>query len=439
MNVSLAHHRPRRQFLQTLASAATLSPALTASAAVLPGQKVRDRLWIGAHDVHCYDHAWGLPGNSRMTPVEGAHYLGVSNIIMVRYQGKPAPPFEQYVIPFKSLARVDWSIIGANGETSDEERDHVLRLAASLPNFTGVFMDDFFQMVGDKPSPWLAANRPLFPVYLLPSLAEAQPITRLELAQSAWNTGDYRSGDFVVETAQGEDWRSVGRGQLANAGGAKSSVRLDGSPVRRVRIAILNTQDQGGGLSCGLSGVSLWAGDRKITLADAQLDATSSYSGHGPENLVGGDGGQPQAPASLSVEQLHAFRSQLELSDGRCLTLEVTLYTHQLSPKVRPHLDLCEVISLWTWESKDLQHLESNFERLRSLAPEESIRLGCYMWDSGIHKPIPTDRMKQQCEFALAQLRKGTIEGIVFLATNNCDLGLEVVEWIAQVGDRPIT
>jgi hypothetical protein len=29
-----------------------------------------------------YDNAWGLPANSRMTPAQGAAYLGIPNVIM---------------------------------------------------------------------------------------------------------------------------------------------------------------------------------------------------------------------------------------------------------------------------------------------------------------------------------------------------------------------
>jgi hypothetical protein len=83
-----------------------------------------------------------------MTPAEGAFYLGIPNLIMVRYAGKPAPPFDQYAIPFRALKKIVWSIVGAGGQTQEEERAHVLQLAARFPSITGVIMDDFFR----KPS-----------------------------------------------------------------------------------------------------------------------------------------------------------------------------------------------------------------------------------------------------------------------------------------------
>ncbi len=107
---------------------------------------VRDCLWIWGHEAASHGFAeWGLPEPSRITPVEGAHYLGVPNIILVRYGGKPAPPYHQYAVPFRSLKQVVWSIVGAGGATQAEDRAAVLKLRDDLPNLAGVMMDDFFK------------------------------------------------------------------------------------------------------------------------------------------------------------------------------------------------------------------------------------------------------------------------------------------------------
>jgi hypothetical protein len=68
---------------------------------------------------------------------------------MVRYLGRPALPFDQFALPFRALKRVVWSVVGASGQTDQRERAHVLNLAASHPNITGVILDDFF---GSDPS-----------------------------------------------------------------------------------------------------------------------------------------------------------------------------------------------------------------------------------------------------------------------------------------------
>ena len=105
---------------------------------------VRDHLWIWGHEAGSHNQGWNLPAPSRMTPLEGACYLGVPNLIMVRYEGKPALPFDQYALALRPLKRIYWSTVGAGGENSAEERAHVLALAARFPNIVGLFMDDFF-------------------------------------------------------------------------------------------------------------------------------------------------------------------------------------------------------------------------------------------------------------------------------------------------------
>jgi hypothetical protein len=419
-----------------------LIPAVNAYGNMGPAAKgpVRDRLWIWAHEAHSYDNAWGLPRNGRITPVEGAHYLGVPNIILIRCDGKPAPPFEQYAVPFKSLKRVFWSITGAGGTTSDEEREQAFGLAANLPNMTGVFMDDFFQFGGSSKPQWLAANAPQFPVYLEVELTEATGLTAVELFQSDWGTGDYRSGDFVLQVpAETGTWREVARGTLPNTPGAKLKVALDGTSQRRFRVGILNTLDNAGARSCGLSRVEAWAGERGVSLKGAKLTATSSYEGHGPESLH--EEPKAELPAALSVGQLQKIRDRLVVN-GRRLDLGVTLYTYQLDPKIRAHLEYCDVVSLWTWEARDLGRLKENFARFKALVSNKRALLGCYMWDFGTAKPMPIEAMKQQCEFGLQRLRQGQIEGMIFLGSNICDLDLETVEWtrrwIAEVGDQPL-
>jgi hypothetical protein len=105
---------------------------------------LRDRLWLWGHDAGSHNDGWGLPGPSRITPVEAALYLGIPNLIMVRYRGRPPLPLDQYAIPLRALRRVVWSAVGAHGQTDEQERTHVLALAARHSNVTGLMLDDFF-------------------------------------------------------------------------------------------------------------------------------------------------------------------------------------------------------------------------------------------------------------------------------------------------------
>jgi len=255
---------------------------------------VRDKLWIWGHEAGSHNSGWELPAPSRMTPAEGAFYLGVPNIIMVRYDDKPAPPFEQYTIALSPLERVVWSIVGAGGRTEKEEMALVRNLAARFPNICGVMMDDFFR------------------------------------------------------------------------------------------------------------------------------------------------GGREGA---YTVDELKQIQDQLTVC-GRKLNLWVVLYNHQLDSPVGEHLAQCDVVTFWTWRSDDLNALEENFERVERIAPSCQKVLGCYMWDYGNRKPMPISLMEQQCQLGLQWLRRGRINGIIFLASCICDLELETVEytrrWIREVGGEPL-
>ena len=120
----------------------------------------------------------------------------------------------------------------------------------------------------------------------------------------------------------------------------------------------------------------------------------------------------------------------------------MVLYDHDLRLPAQAHLDLCDVVTFWTWRAEDLGKLEQNFEAAEKLAPRSRKVLGCYMWDYGDKKPMPPDLMKRQCDLALRWLREKRIEGIIFLASCICDLGLEAVEWtrnwIAEVGGEEV-
>jgi hypothetical protein len=114
---------------------------------------VGDRLWLWCHPAGSHNGIYGLPGASRITPVEACCYLGIRNALMVKYlEYGPSPPFDQFALPFAALDRVVWSIVGASGQTDEQTREAVLELARQTPHITGVIMDDFFKAEGDSPA-----------------------------------------------------------------------------------------------------------------------------------------------------------------------------------------------------------------------------------------------------------------------------------------------
>jgi hypothetical protein len=141
----------------------------------------------------------------------------------------------------------------------------------------------------------------------------------------------------------------------------------------------------------------------------------------------------------VTVEQLAQFRDRLH-GAPRPLDLWAVLYSHDLKHPIREYMDLCDVITYWTWNSRDLVHLEESFAHMDAALPDKRKVLGCYMYDYGVLGPMPVERMQHQCELGLRWLQEGRIEGMIFLASCICDIGLEAVEWtkrwIAALGDE---
>lgn len=110
---------------------------------------VRDKLWLWGHEAGSHNGAYKIPGASRITPAEAAYYMGMPNVIMVNYRGKPEPPFDQFALALSPLKRVVWSIVGAGGEQRDDVSS-VIALADRFPNIRGAMMDDFFHGKGGE-------------------------------------------------------------------------------------------------------------------------------------------------------------------------------------------------------------------------------------------------------------------------------------------------
>lgn len=115
--------------------------------------KLRDKLWLwgqnpGSHHAES-DNIYNLPGENKMGPVEGAHYLNIPNMCRVVMEDKPIPPFDAEAEELKDFPKVAWSILGSGGSkrTNDggNDLDEVLRLAKKYPNITAGIMDDFMR------------------------------------------------------------------------------------------------------------------------------------------------------------------------------------------------------------------------------------------------------------------------------------------------------
>ena len=149
MQPSSALPRTTRRGLLGAAAAGLAGLGLQGSAVAqdLP-RTVRDRFWIFTCAANSdFPH---IGRRSVMTPVEGALYLGIPNIIVVQSSSKEAPfgrlepPLAQYAVAMRPLKRVVWSVVGSGGFSAPAETDEVVEMARTIPNFAGIMLDDFF-------------------------------------------------------------------------------------------------------------------------------------------------------------------------------------------------------------------------------------------------------------------------------------------------------
>ncbi|NLX54164.1 MAG: hypothetical protein GXY58_03535 [Planctomycetaceae bacterium] len=479
----------RRDFLLTVAAAAacrTSAPrALFAGAAdagvssvprnadcPIPfDNTIRDRMWMWGHDAGSLSYY--IPpdqGGGRIYPAAAIKYMGIPNVCMVPFTGTPRPhEYDEYARQFDDPAvkRFTWSFVHSSAEQSATIKQAALQQAAKYPNFVGLDMDDFFH--GDAASfssgtafdVWLAGdltNVPesqRWPVTLTVAFAAPRELDRIELIQTDWNDGNFRTKNVLIEL-QGEDqkWSEAGQAVMTNAPRAVTAVSVPRQTACGVRLKIVSTYDTGQthALSVGLKRLRAFAGDKVLDLSSAEV-VPSSLWGHGefPAEAVvrpwdEAGNGVTTAPAGLSPRQVVEVQQELNTTAPKCrgqkLDLSLVWYTHQIHPSIKRHIDHVDVVYFWTWNAANLVDLEQNFQAFRAICPDVRVRLGIYMWNFDTKSVVPLELMKHQLDCAHRWLRSREVEGLIFHCTPLCDMGLEAVEysrrWIDQHGDEEL-
>ncbi|GHU64669.1 hypothetical protein AGMMS49983_10890 [Clostridia bacterium] len=149
-----------------------------------------------------------------------------------------------------------------------------------------------------------------------------------------------------------------------------------------------------------------------------------------------------------STQDIRDFKRRVNEGTGRPLDFWMVIYTRDMSEEVAAFLEICDVISLWTWHAEQLYSLPVCMDNLkRSVGRGKRYMAGCYMWDygpsdSGAGKPISRELMEYQLDLYDNWLRTGYIDGVIFCSNCTADIGLEtsdmVRDWIVLHGDEEI-
>ena len=163
------------------------------------------------------------------------------------------------------------------------------------------------------------------------------------------------------------------------------------------------------------------------------------------ENITGGvldDFFLPDRLAFYKPEHVRQIREKLHTEAKRALDLWVVLYTNTLHMDLKPYLDECDVVSMWTWEGEALYHFDENFEKFKLQTPGKRRALGLYMWNYDECKPLTEEQMEIQFDKYTRHLLNKDVEAIIICSNCTADIGLKATEmtkaWLDRVGDTII-
>ena len=103
--------------------------------------KLRDKYWIWGHPENCFLGHYNHEIECRMTPMEGALYMGARNMFMVPNANKTVVNVRQYNYSFTTLDHVGWLI-----NQHPEVHDPIIAEAKDFPNVDCMVFDDFFRI-----------------------------------------------------------------------------------------------------------------------------------------------------------------------------------------------------------------------------------------------------------------------------------------------------
>ena len=89
-------------------------------------------------------------------------------------------------------------------------------------------------------------------------------------------------------------------------------------------------------------------------------------------------------------------------------------------------------LTIWTWNSDDLVHLEEVFEKAEKDFPDKKKLLGIYMYDFPNARPLTDEQMAHQCNLGLKWLKEGRLDGMIFEANSVMGVRFPSEMWLRK-------
>lgn len=109
--------------------------------------KLREKMWLwgqtpGSH--HAVGNPFKIPGENKMTAMEGGKHFGIPNVFRVVMADMPKKEeFDREAQDLDGFDKIFWSLIGSGGSKHELVVDEVLALAEKYDKIEGAITDDF--------------------------------------------------------------------------------------------------------------------------------------------------------------------------------------------------------------------------------------------------------------------------------------------------------
>jgi len=185
-------------------------------------------------------------------------------------------------------------------------------------------------------------------------------------------------------------------------------------------------------------------GDASTPLPEARLGNTEDVIevSKNADNITGG-----VIDDFFSFNRVERFTPKVlgemrETLNHHALDFWCVLYELELDEKLKPYLDCFDGIAFWIWKCADIANVEEHLDKLFSIAKNNRIMLGVYLWEYGRMAPMDETLFRKQLSLYFNLLESGKIEGIVFCSSTLGDSGLDsyriLKEYISAYGDREV-
>ena len=150
----------RREFIKNVTLGSAVLPGLLLSLDACHTAKpvtdlhqyepnLRDRLWMWGHGPGTTNGLYNIPTGKNIDMADAIDYMGIPNVCVIRWEGKPEPPFDEYIKQFRKTKRVAWSIIDGAPQSFAQKKQWAFELREKMPNLIRFYLDDYFHFVKD--------------------------------------------------------------------------------------------------------------------------------------------------------------------------------------------------------------------------------------------------------------------------------------------------